>query len=251
MENRPLFPQPVAHRGLHNRVAGIIENSASAFESAIVRGYAIECDLQLTRDDVPVVFHDDDLDRLTTFSGPVRAVHSETICNSPLVGSAERECPQRFADLLDQVSGRTQLLVELKRQPDHRATEALARAAAAIAARYDGELTFESFDPELIILVREFGFAGARGIITYDYEDPESDLGMSDDQRAALRDLAHAPHTQFDFISCDHRAVAMPSVQYWREQGLPVTAWTIRSATEAAAAAPHIDQIVFEGYDPV
>jgi glycerophosphoryl diester phosphodiesterase len=251
MDSRPLFPQPVAHRGLHNRVAGIIENSASAFEAAIQRGYAIECDLQLTRDDVPVVFHDDDLDRLTTITGPVRDAHSETLCNLPLVGSAEHERPQRFADLLSQIAGRTQLLIELKRQRDSRATEALARAAARIAGAYEGDLTFESFDPELIILVREFGFAGARGIVTYDYDDPDADMDLSEEQRSALRDLAHASDTRFDFISCDHKAVAMPSVRYWREQGLPVTAWTIRSESEAAAAAPHVDQIVFEGYDPV
>ena len=38
----PLFPNPVAHRGLHDRASGIIENSASAFEAAIIAGFAID-----------------------------------------------------------------------------------------------------------------------------------------------------------------------------------------------------------------
>ena len=44
----PLFPNPIAHRGLHDRASGVIENSASAFEAAIAGGFAIECDVQLS-----------------------------------------------------------------------------------------------------------------------------------------------------------------------------------------------------------
>ncbi|OYX02367.1 MAG: glycerophosphodiester phosphodiesterase, partial [Rhizobiales bacterium 32-66-8] len=40
-----LFPRPIAHRGLHDRAAGIVENSASAFEAAIADDFAIECDV--------------------------------------------------------------------------------------------------------------------------------------------------------------------------------------------------------------
>ena len=47
-----IFNCPIAHRGLHDRTAGVIENSRSAFEAAIEAGYAIECDIQLTRDGV-------------------------------------------------------------------------------------------------------------------------------------------------------------------------------------------------------
>ena len=61
----PLFPNPVAHRGLHDRASGVIENSASAFEAAIIAGFAIECDVQLTSDGVPVIFHDNDMKRRT------------------------------------------------------------------------------------------------------------------------------------------------------------------------------------------
>src|SRR4051794_262252 len=60
----PMFPQPIAHRGLHERAIGIIENSASAFEAAIIGGFTIECDVQLSSDGVPVIFHDDDMTRL-------------------------------------------------------------------------------------------------------------------------------------------------------------------------------------------
>ena len=70
---KPNFDRPIAHRGLHDRGRGIIENTASAFAAAIEGGYAIECDVQLSRDGIPMIFHDDELDRLTGVSGPVGA----------------------------------------------------------------------------------------------------------------------------------------------------------------------------------
>jgi hypothetical protein len=44
--------------------------------------------------------------------------------------------------------------------------------------------------------------------------------------------------------------LTLPAITFWRALGKPVTAWTIRSKVEAEAAAPYIDQIVFEGFNP-
>ncbi len=65
---------PIAHRGLHNAAQGVIENSTSAAQAAIARGFAIECDVQLTADGEAVVFHDFTLDRLTEAVGRVDAM---------------------------------------------------------------------------------------------------------------------------------------------------------------------------------
>jgi glycerophosphoryl diester phosphodiesterase len=245
-----LFPRPIAHRGLHDRANGIIENSAAAFEAAIAGNFAIECDLQLTSDGVPVVFHDDDLERLTGKTGPVSAISSAELTTTPLLGSAAGDCPQRFTDFLSQIAGRTLLQIELKHQSDVAGTQLLARAAAELLKSYEGPVTVESFDPNLLTQIRQFGFTGPRGIITYDYEPNEWDAYLTDDQRYTLRHLLHWHETQFDFISCDKDALELPAIKFWRALGKPVTAWTIRSKVEADAAAPHIDQIVFEGFDP-
>ncbi|HHY11230.1 MAG TPA: hypothetical protein GX529_01235, partial [Firmicutes bacterium] len=52
---------PVAHRGLHDSTRD--ENSLGAFANAISHGYAVELDVRLTKDGVPVVIHDSKLDR--------------------------------------------------------------------------------------------------------------------------------------------------------------------------------------------
>lgn len=244
-----VFDRPIAHRGLHDRAKGVIENSASAFRAAIERRFAIECDLQLTRDGEVVVFHDDNLDRLTPLTGPIAEVEAEMLCKTPLRDSLARDCPLRFVDLLDLVAGRTLLQIELKRQPDA-LTEPLAERAASIIATYQGPVVFESFDPRQIVLIEKHGFGGPRGIITYAYDKPDDSNNLSENERTVLRDLTHAAQTRFDFISCFHEDVDLPAVRHWRAQGKPVTAWTIRSPAQAAAAAAHIDQIVFEGFDP-
>ncbi len=245
-----LFPRPIAHRGLHDKAAGIIENSASAFEAAIAGNFAIECDVQLTSDGVAVVFHDDDMERLIGLEGPIADASAAQVTGTPLLGSAAGDTPQRFMDFLTQIAGRTLLQIELKRQRDAAGTQLLARTVAQALSTYTGPVTVESFDPDLLTAIRQFGFTGSRGIITYAYDKPEWDSSLTEDQRYTLRHLLHWHETKFDFISCHDQALDLPAIKFWRALGKPVTAWTVRSANAARAALQHADQIVFEGFDP-
>ena len=62
-------PLPIAHRG---GAAERPENTLAAFEHAVALGYrCIETDVRSTRDGVAVVFHDEQLDRLTGDTGPI------------------------------------------------------------------------------------------------------------------------------------------------------------------------------------
>lgn len=245
-----IFDRPIAHRGLHDRAAGIIENSRSAFERAIEAGYAIECDIQLTRDGVPVVFHDDDMLRLLGLSGDIRDASSDIVLETPLLGSAAGDCPQTFGQLLEQVAGRTLLQVELKHQRPEK-TKALAAIAVDIASRHKGPICFESFDPWLLTNARAAGFKGELGIITERWEGTGPDYAwVSPIDRFVLRHVLHWPLTRFDFLSVDKDALTLPAVQFFRGLGKPVTSWTIHSEAEAAAALQHADQLVFEGFAP-
>src|SRR6201990_619096 len=64
-----LTARPVAHRGLHDRARGIIENMPPAAAAAVAANFAIECDIQLAADGEAMVHHDDELGRLTEGSG--------------------------------------------------------------------------------------------------------------------------------------------------------------------------------------
>jgi glycerophosphoryl diester phosphodiesterase len=70
MKQRNLqLPRYIAHRGAHTHA---MENTLSAFQAAEAQGFLMfECDVQLTLDQVPIIFHDEKLDRLTTGHGEV------------------------------------------------------------------------------------------------------------------------------------------------------------------------------------
>lgn len=250
MAPRPTFDRPIAHRGLHNRAQGVIENSRSAFEAAIARDFAIECDVQLSRDGIPIIFHDDDLERLTGLKGPVGGRTADELTSTPLLDSAAGDRPQRLTEFLEQIAGRTLLQIELKGQPNAAMADTLARTTAEALAAYDGPVTVESFDPGLLTAIRRHGYRGPLGIITYRYDQPEWEKGISDTQRAVLRHLLHWPWTRFSFISCFTKSLDLPAVRFFRSLGVPVTAWTVRTPEERRLAAAGADQIVFEGFDP-
>ena len=69
-----LTARPVAHRGLHDRARGVIENMPSAFQAAIAGNFAIELDVQLTADGEAIVHHDDALGRLNEGSEKLNAL---------------------------------------------------------------------------------------------------------------------------------------------------------------------------------
>jgi glycerophosphoryl diester phosphodiesterase len=245
-----LFDRPIAHRGLHDRARGVIENSAAAFDAAIAGGYAIECDVQLSSDGVPFIFHDDDFDRLTQATGPSDARPIAEVQTLVLKDSAAGQVPQRFSEFVAQIAGRTMLQIELKQQRDAQQTTALATAVVNELRGYRGPYTLESFDPNLIIALRKAGERAPIGIITYDYDEPGWDSKLSGWQRVALRNLLHWPLTRFDFISCRDTSLTLPAVRLFRSLGVPVTSWTIKSQPSAEAALRHADQIVFEGFLP-
>jgi glycerophosphoryl diester phosphodiesterase len=245
-----LFDRPIAHRGLHDRTRGVIENSQSAFEAAIAAGYAIECDVQLSSDGVPFIFHDDDFDRLTNATGPSDARPIAEVQALVLKDSVPVQVPQRFTEFLSQIAGRTMLQVELKQQRNPTLTRALATAVAAALRDYRGPYTLESFDPNLIVALRRAGETAPIGIITYGYDEPSWDSKLPGWQRVVLRHLLHWPLTRFDFISCRDVSLGLPAVRLFRALGVPVTSWTIKSQAGAETALRQADQIVFEGFLP-
>ena len=250
MSPKPLFDRPIAHRGLHDRSRGIIENSASAFEAACRHGFTIECDVQLSRDGIPMIFHDDDLDRLTGVAGPVSAKTMAELATYKLLDSAAGDTPQRFSEFLAQVDGRVLLQIELKQQPDQATTDVLAQTVLDALSGYRGPVTLESFDPRLLVALRKRNAAYPLGIVTYDYKEPEWDADMAADTKFMLRHLLHWPSTRFDFISCRDTSLDLPAVKLFRSFGIPVTAWTIKSSAAALAVMGKADQIVFEGFLP-
>ena len=110
-----LTARPIAHRGYHDLNRARWENTLSAFEAAAQKNFAIECDVHLSADGVPVVFHDAELKRLTGNDG---FVYDRTVADLArmLVGGTEDRVPT-LAEMLALVAGRVPLVIELRWKP--------------------------------------------------------------------------------------------------------------------------------------
>ena len=240
-----LVERPIAHRGLHDTAHGNIENTQSAFESAIKGNYAIECDVQLTGDGEAVVFHDDDLDRLTEASGPVKALTAKELKRVKFKATTNRM--PTLAELLEQVDGRSTLVIELKSLWDE--NDALAMRSLQILENYKGPCCLMSFDPSLVARLRELSPQTVRGIVADRATHPfYNTLPLA--KRYAMRTFSHLAETQPHFVSYNWRDLPFEPVTEIRKLGHPVISWTARSKEEASQALRYCDQVTFEGFNP-
>jgi len=240
-----LIARPIAHRGLHDINAGIIENTMTAFAAAIAVNYAIECDLQLTADGEAMVFHDQTLDRLTAATGPVVRRTAGELKEIILQHSADTI--PTLTELLHHVKGRVPLLLELKSRWN--GSTALVHRALEVLKNYRGPFCLMSFDPDLVEAVRRHSPAIARGIVADRVAHP-SWRRLPLPHRLELRHFLHLERSLPHFVAFDAGGLPWPPVQKLRQAGLPVVSWTVRSGAEASAVRRYCDQITFEGFRP-
>lgn len=245
---RAFLGVPLAHRGLHDRAKGVAENSRGAFAAAIAAGYGIEMDIQRSADGEAMVFHDDEMPRLTGLPGLVRDYAAAQLAATPLLVGGETVPP--LAEVLALVAGRAPLLIEVKDQdgalgPDVGPLEA---RVAELLAGYDGAVALMSFNPHSVAALAERAPGRPRGLTTCAFDG--GDWVLPDYRLAELAALADAERLGVAFISHDHRDLANPAVARLKAEGLPVLTWTVRSPAEEAAARTVADNITFEGYRP-
>jgi glycerophosphoryl diester phosphodiesterase len=226
---------PIAHRGYHDLNRLIWENTPSAFQRAIDRGFSIECDLQLAADETAVVFHDYETERLCGIAGSVRHMTSQALSNLQVGGTADHV--PSFSDLLKQVCGQVGLVVELK-APREEDIGIFADAVLAALETYPGKAALMSFNADLLKALIGRGSKWPVGLVAAEFNEAERIKN-----RAAL-DLPP------DFLSfcVDH----LPSQFVFdaRARGLPVITWTVRDETGRQLTARFADQMTFEGFDP-
>lgn len=239
------FDRPFAHRGLHDRAAGVIENSLSAIRAAAAAGYAVELDVQLSADGAALVFHDDLLDRLTAETGPVRARTAAELRAIALTDGQGEMIPT-LSEALAALDG-APVVVEIKTQAEIGPLEA---AAARALTDHAGPAAVMSFSPDAIAWFRDHAPQIPRGLVSCAYDDPEDAAGLSAETRAARARMADFDALGADFFSYGAADLPNDAVEAFRARGIPALCWTIRSPEAAAAALRHTDQITFEGYLP-
>ena len=239
--------RPFAHRGLHNAEMDRAENSKKSILAAIVAGYGIEIDLQLSCDGVPMVFHDYSLGRLAQANGPIaqRSAAELGAINLLYDGGSI----QTLSQVLNQVAGQVPLLIEFKDQDRQMGPNIgpLGKAAAKILRNYSGPYAVMSFNPHAVYELQHLLPETPRGIVTDPYSAKDWPT-LPAHVRNHLRNISDYGSTGSCFISHNQTDLTAKPVTLLKYVGATILCWTVKSAKAEAHARKVADNITFEGY---
>lgn len=236
--NSWLVQQPIAHRGLHDKVSP--ENSLSAFQKAIDAGYPIELDVQLIADGTVVVFHDSSLSRLTDNDGYLKFLNKADLDLLTLKDSKEKI--PTFQEVLELVNGQVPLLIEIKSEGK---VGELEKKVIEMLKAYNGEYAICSFNPYVL----EYFYKHAPDIPRGQLAGFLKGEKLSFFKKHVLkRMLLNKKISHPNYIS--YEAKRLPNRFVKRYKSLPLLAWTIRSESEYLKVVKYCDNVIFEGFEP-
>lgn len=232
-----------AHRGLHDNEGEAPENSMAAFQKAVEAGLGMELDVQVTRDGVPVIFHDFTLERICGVEGKVvdhtyEELQAYTLCQS-------KERIPRFSDLLQMVDGRVPLIVEIKA-----ATADVSGCAAIdkLLRAYQGAYCIESFNPMVLWWFRRHHGEVVRGQLSSNFRKDGEYWNVL---YFAMTHLLFNFLTKPDFIAYNHKFSEEPGRRICKHlYRHPAAAWTVRSEKDLQALKGKYDVFIFDSFLP-
>jgi glycerophosphoryl diester phosphodiesterase len=253
-----------AHRGLHNNASDAPENTMAAFRKAVEGGYGIECDVQLTKDGIPVIFHDFTLARVARYAegqepadavvnpdgshgvkGKVIDYTYEELCAFHILGS--QETIPRFEDFLKLVDGRVPLIIELK-------IELVDLSVCPIVSKmldsYKGLFCIESFNPLGVFWFRRNRPRIMRGQLSDEFhkDSPAEFKGLL---YFVLTKLLFNFLTKPDFIAFNRKYPKSISMKICRKlYGCTCAAWTVKSQEQLLEAREDFDIFIFDSFIP-
>lgn len=238
-ERSALYGVHYAHRGLFDNETYAPENSITAIRKAVEAGYGIEFDVQLSKDNVPVVFHDASLKRMCGVDGKVWEYTMEELQKMKL-GKSNETIPT-FAHVLEVIDGRVPLIIEYKMD---RVDTKVCELGNALLENYKGTYCIESFHPLAVMWYRKHRSDVIRGQLSENYK-------RSGKKAFSLWLMTHLLTnflTRPDFIAYRHSDADNFSRRICKALGALSVAWTVRSEEQYRKAKPHFDLFIFDSF---
>jgi len=237
-----LFHPAIAHRGLWSP-DGPPENSLAAFQAACVAGYGIELDIQLSADGEAMVFHDDDLERMTGAPGRLGDRTTAELAELRLKGTDERI--PTLTETLAFVGRRAMVHVELK--TPYGRVGPLEQRAHEILIDHAGPVCVIGFNPYSHAWFADRFPGVLRGLDSYSYKRAPQ---MAEAQRESFAKLEHVAIAKPNFLALGLDMLPSERAAALRAQGLPIVAWTVREPAQWDAVRDGCDNLIFEGFAP-
>ncbi|WP_257530757.1 glycerophosphodiester phosphodiesterase family protein [Irregularibacter muris] len=248
MINRPdmrAFKKYFAHRGLHQDNSISPENSMTAFALAVEKGYGIELDVQLSKDGLPVVFHDESLKRVCGIDKKVKDLTFQELRKLYLLTS--QETIPHLQEVLDLVDGKVPLIIELKGQTRD---ISLCTVVAHYLDQYPGRYCIESFNPLMLRWFKRNRPQVIRGQLSSDFVK-SGDTGGDKRLYFLLKHLLLNILSKPNFIAYNHLYHHLLSFKVCRGlYKIPTVAWTIKSVKELQESKKDFDHFIFENFIP-
>ena len=226
-----------AHRGLHGGT--IPENSLAAFEKAAQNGFGIELDVQLSKDDVVMVFHDYNLARMTGADKKLSDLTSGELGELSLANT-DQAIPS-FKEVLSLIDGRVPILVELKGE---NLNTKLCPKVAELLKDYNGSYCIESFNPLLIKAMRKYLPNAFYGQL---YTNVCRDKKKCTPLNVLLTLLVFNFLAKPDFIAFNKLdRNSLPVKLATRFYKAPKFVWTVKTQKEKTAAKFYKEHAIFE-----
>ncbi len=226
----------IAHRGMHDMSNNVPENSLLAFKEAIKYGYIIELDIHLLSDKNVVVFHDDNLKRMTGIDKKIKDTTYSEIKDLRLLGT--NETIPLLEEVLDLVDGRVPLIIELKYDTKCGQLES---AVMNILNSYNGKYAVKSFNPMSVYYFKKNYPSVIRGQLSSNFV--REDMNVS--QKFILKNMLFNFLTKPDFISYDIDSLPSKVVARYRNKKL-VLGWTIKNKQQLKKARKFCDNYICE-----
>ena len=229
-----------AHRGLFNE--RIPENSIKAFENAIKNDFAIELDIQFTKDKKIIVFHDYTLERLTGDKRNISDLTYEEIQKLNLLNTNEKV--PLLEEVLELVDGKVHILIEIKNCND---VIHLGSKTAKLLENYTGKYAIQSFDPCVLKWYKKNNKNVLVGQLIGSYKGAEKFSHCKD---VVVDFKKFFLEYKMDFLSIDSYNIKSLSVKTFRFFRIPILSWTIRSESELKEIKEFVDGFIFDSFIP-
>ncbi|MDR1272141.1 MAG: glycerophosphodiester phosphodiesterase [Clostridiales Family XIII bacterium] len=229
--------RPIAHRGLHDPSRP--ENSIPAFEAAIAENVCIEFDVQRSADGKFLVFHDENLRRMTGLDAIIHETPYSVIKDLRLAGTGYGI--PLLEDVLELVAGKVPLLVEVKRH-DKIDEEKVTGLLHAYKSEYDGKFAIQSFHPLVVKYMQKLSPEFFCGLLSSNFKNNKAlRINKAGIKNARLFFLAKP-----DFISFEINSFPNKRIAKFRDKGLLVLGWTVMTSEEIEKAKVFCDNIILE-----
>lgn len=236
-DRSPFFGVHYAHRGLFDNETQAPENSLNAIREAVEAGYGIEFDVQLSKDDIPVVFHDASLKRVCGIDGNVWEYTLEELQKMKLANS--NQMIPTLAEVLEEVGGKVPLIIEYKMD---RVDTKVCELGNKLLESYQGPYCIESFHPFAVKWYRQNRPDVLRGQLSENF--------LRNGKKGVTMFLMTYLLTNFmtrpDFIAYSHKDADNISRRVCKGLGALSVAWTIRNQAEYEKAKQHFDLFIFD-----